>query len=200
MRGNVNRTGKSTRPQELPTGASYLSNQPLHHRNHQLPTHRIDLHILAVLNPTIQNLHGQQVGGLCGIIVRKRRRSMNQLTIELPESLYQDLEELAQDSGTSLSNYVVHALNQAVVGEKLSARGVSLSQFERTPLKQVIQEHEEFLRRKKQWGKKLTDEEFDAFLDAREPVEPEPDLDPKAAAYLKEQIALARARRRTMAE
>ncbi len=31
---------------------------------HQLPTHGIDLHILAVLDATVQHLHGQRVGNV----------------------------------------------------------------------------------------------------------------------------------------
>lgn len=113
---------------------------------------------------------------------------MNQLTVELPESLYQELETLARDSGTSLLNYVVHALEQAVVGERLSALGVDLSQFERVPLKQGIQEHEAFLQRKKQWGRRPTDEEMETFLASRERVEPEPELDAERVANLEERL------------
>ena len=125
---------------------------------------------------------------------------MNQLTLELPEALYQDLENLARESGISLSRYILHALEQAVAWEKLAKRGVPLSQFEHVPLAKVIQQHEEFLQRKKQWGRKPTDEEMEAFLASREQVEPEPELDPNAVAALEERLIRAWKRRRSEAE
>ena len=107
----------------------------------------------------------------------------NSITLNLPETLYRQMEALARSEGVSLMEYALYALTrQVTTGYRVVA--VAEEDCERQRM-----EFEAFLAR----NGKATKAEIRQALEEREPVEPEPELDSIAVARLQEMIAAKRA-------
>ncbi len=101
---------------------------------------------------------------------------MSVLTLELPETLYQQLESQAQSEGVSLAQFVL---------SKLTRQESFHYRVEAIPPEIQEQEREAFARLLES-APAATDEEMAQFLAEREPVEPEPELSPEVIARLRQ--------------
>jgi uncharacterized protein (DUF1778 family) len=104
--------------------------------------------------------------------------NMSRLTLRLPETLHQQLTELADGEGVSLNQYIVYALTrQATLAYTVQV----------IPETEVERQQQEFevLKQKLRKGSLA---EIEAALAAREPVEPDPELNLEAVARLQERI------------
>jgi uncharacterized tellurite resistance protein B-like protein len=103
---------------------------------------------------------------------------MSRLTLRLPETLHQQLTQLAEGEGVSLNQYIVYALTrQAALAHVVQV----------TPQTEVEQQQQAFQSLIKQLGQ-ASSAEIESVLAAREQTEPEADLSADAIARLKEQI------------
>jgi HicB family len=103
---------------------------------------------------------------------------MSQLTLRLPESLHQQLAELAENEGVSLTQYIIYALTQQAA---LAYQIQVLPEIEIEHQKQSFQ----------LLIKKLTEAstfEIESVLAAREPIDAEAELNLDAIAFLQERI------------
>jgi hypothetical protein len=101
---------------------------------------------------------------------------MSVLTLELPDTLYQQLEAQARSEGTPLAQFVL---------TKLIPQESFHYHVEAIPAEVQEQEREAFARLMGS-APPATDEEMKRFLAEREPVEPEPDLSPEVVARLRQ--------------
>ncbi len=92
---------------------------------------------------------------------------MNNVTLTLPDTIYRQLELLAQNEGLSLSQYLLNAMTAHAVA---NYRVRATSEAERS------QQRAEFLALLNRLGT-TSEEEMERTLAEREPVEPEPELD-----------------------
>lgn len=104
---------------------------------------------------------------------------MSRLTLRLPETLHQQLVNLAQGEGVSLNQFIVYALTRQVA---------SAYQVESIPSDQRDEQQLHFERLLNQLGKAET-EDLTKILSARELSEPEPELTSDAIAAIKAKIA-----------
>lgn len=103
---------------------------------------------------------------------------MSRLTLNLPETLQQQLINLAEGEGVSLNEYIVYALT----------RQVALTHAIRAvPTEEVEHQKQSFQMLLKDLGETSVSE-IAAMLDEREAVEPEEDLKPEIIAHLQERI------------
>jgi len=103
---------------------------------------------------------------------------MSRLTLRLPETLHQQLAQLAEGEGVSLNQYIVYALaRQAALAHVIQV----------VPQAEVEQQQQAFHSLIKQLGQ-ASSAEIAAVLATREKTEPEPDLSADVVARLKEQI------------
>ncbi|MGH9843823.1 MAG: toxin-antitoxin system HicB family antitoxin [Blastocatellia bacterium] len=107
----------------------------------------------------------------------------NSITLNLPETLYCQMEALARSEGVSLIEYALYALTRQVT---TGYRVVAVPEEDRE------RQRAEFVALLARNGK-ATKAEIRQALDERESIEPEPDLDPLAVARLQEMIAAKRA-------
>ncbi len=103
---------------------------------------------------------------------------MSRLTLRLPETLHQQLNNLAESEGVSLNQYIVYALTR-----QTSLNG-ALQVV--TELK-VEQQQQAFQLLKKQLGQ-ASSSEIESVLANREQVEPEVGLSADVVARIQEQI------------
>lgn len=102
---------------------------------------------------------------------------MSRLTLRLPETLHQQLIQLAEGEGVSLNQYLVYALT----------RQVSLTDSVRSISKaQVREQQQEFEILIQKLGQ-ASSSEIDLLLAERERVEPEADLSSEIVARIREQ-------------
>ncbi len=107
---------------------------------------------------------------------------MGQVEINLPETLRYHLEIIAQKEKMPLNQYIVYALTrQAMLGSMFH----SLSEEDRARQRQDFEE------RLQRLGE-VSSEDLEMVLKEREPVEPDPDLDPEVISRLQNRIAEAR--------
>lgn len=113
---------------------------------------------------------------------------MNTVTLTLPDTIYQQLELLAQTEGLSLNQYLLNAMTAYTVA---NYRVHATSELERS------QQRVAFLAQLDQLGT-VSEAEIDHALAVRELVEPEPELDAdmlsKFRAMLEEGKAASRSR------
>lgn len=103
---------------------------------------------------------------------------MSRLTLRLPETLHQQLVNLALGEGISLNQYIVYALTKQVS----AAYTVQATSKEDRELQQ-----ENFNKLRSQL-KKADPKEIEKILSQREIVEPEPELTPQIIDRLKAKI------------
>lgn len=103
---------------------------------------------------------------------------MSRLTLRLPETLYQQLAQLAEGEGVSLNQYIVYALTrQAALAHAIQV----------VPQSEVEQQQQSFQALIRQLGQ-ASSAEIEAVLAAREQTEPEAELSLDVFAHLKERI------------
>jgi hypothetical protein len=104
---------------------------------------------------------------------------MSQLTLELPTTLYHQLETLAQSEGVSLGQYVVFALTrQATLAYKVHSVPEDEITHQRTAYAALLQS----------LGK-ASFAEIEETMQKREAVEPEIGLAPEVVKRLQDRIA-----------
>jgi hypothetical protein len=103
---------------------------------------------------------------------------MSRLTLRLPETLHQQLANLAEVEGVSLNQYIVYALTRQVT----LAYSVSS-----VPKEEIQQQKLSFNSLLQELGK-ASSAEITAALSERETVPPEQDLDSGTVALLKQKI------------
>ena len=106
---------------------------------------------------------------------------MNQLTLELPKTLHQQLKILAKDEGVQLQQYILYVLTQQVT----STYAVHV-----VSTKAIAQQEEAYKALRHRWAEAPISD-IDEILAKREVVQPEVDLDPEVVKRLQEQIAAA---------
>ncbi|MBX3059529.1 MAG: toxin-antitoxin system HicB family antitoxin [Anaerolineae bacterium] len=104
---------------------------------------------------------------------------MSELMLQLPESLYAQLESLAQSEGVPLNQYILYSLTRQVA----SAYTVQV-----LPPEAVAQQRSDFETFMQSLGR-ATDAQVEEFLAQREMVEPEPELLPEAVTKLRQKVA-----------
>jgi hypothetical protein len=103
---------------------------------------------------------------------------MSRLTLRLPETLHQQLTQLAEGEGVSLNQYIVYALTrQAALTHAVQV----------VPQTEVEQQQQAFQSSIRQLGQ-ASSAEIESVLATREQTQPEADLRADVIARLKEQI------------
>jgi predicted HicB family RNase H-like nuclease len=103
---------------------------------------------------------------------------MSRLTLRLPETLHQQLNNLADSEGVSLNQYIVYALTR-----QASLNGV----LRVVPESEVEQQQQSFQSLQKRLGQ-TTPSEIGSALATREQVEPEAELSHDVVARIQELI------------
>jgi hypothetical protein len=104
---------------------------------------------------------------------------MSRLTLRLPETLHQQLGNLAESEGVSLNHYIVYALTRQA--------GLAHVMQEAVPESEVERQQEAFQSLVKQLGQAST-AAIESILATGEQVEPEAELNLDAVALLKARI------------
>ena len=125
---------------------------------------------------------------------------MGRFTLRIPKTLHNELELLAKEEGISLNQYIIYTLTQKVTTEKLGlgSQGFTpeqvkfLANVKLTPPEQLAEQKAAFEALLSRLGPEASDEEVEQYLAAREPVEPEPELNPEAVSRLRERITQVR--------
>jgi hypothetical protein len=104
---------------------------------------------------------------------------MNEVTIKLPNTLYRNLEVLAENEAVPLNQYIVYILTRQM-SEGYTVRVVSDEDIDR--------QKASFDSLIEKWGR-IPPPEAEIILDRREPGEPEPNLPPETVSRLKARIA-----------
>lgn len=103
---------------------------------------------------------------------------MSRLTLRLPETLHQQLAQLAEGEGVSLNQYIVYALTrQATLAHVIQV----------VPQEEVEQQQQAFHSLIKQLGQ-ASSAEIESALATRETTEPEADLSADVVVHLREKI------------
>jgi hypothetical protein len=103
---------------------------------------------------------------------------MSELVLQLPETLYQQLESLAKSEGVPLNNYIVYTLTRQVS----LAYTIQVSSPEA-----IAQQRANFATLLHRLGK-TSEARIDEILAKRQVVKPEPDLPPETIEKLKRLI------------
>lgn len=126
---------------------------------------------------------------------------MSQLTLELPQSLQDELELLAGDEGVSLERYIMYTLTQKVTlarvafsrqqAIELTPEQVRLLAYTE-PVSDVDMQRQTdaFAQLRTRLGPPASEDEVREFLATREVAVAEPDLNPDAAARFREKFGL----------
>lgn len=107
---------------------------------------------------------------------------MNQVNLQLPETLHHQLEVLARREGVSLDHYILYLLVRQVA-VSYGVRPVSPENRE--------SDQERFTELLQVLGQASADE-IDQALAERDPIAPEPELTPEIVARLQEKLAAHR--------
>ncbi len=107
---------------------------------------------------------------------------MNQVNLQLPETLHHQLEALARGEGVSLDRYILYLLARQVAAS-YGVRPVSSDSRE--------SDQERFTDLLQRLGQAPADE-IDQALAGREPVAPEPELAPEIIARLQKKLTDSR--------
>jgi HicB family len=103
---------------------------------------------------------------------------MSRLTLRLPETLHQQLAQLAEGEGVSLNQYIVYALTrQAALADGIQA----------IPDAEVAQQQQAFQSLLKQLGQ-ASPSEIESVLATREKTDPEAELSADIVERLQERI------------
>jgi HicB family len=98
---------------------------------------------------------------------------MSRLTLRLPETLHQQLAQVAEQEGVSLNQYIVYALTRQTVNA--SVRGLSVDTIAAQPDLEVEQQRSLFEALKNGLGE-ASPADIDAILAERDVVTCEPEL------------------------
>lgn len=104
---------------------------------------------------------------------------MSEYTLQLPDTLFQHLEQLAIREGVPLNQYLIYALTRQVASAYMLQTA--------TP-SEIAAQQEAFT----EWQQTRTNpsnEQMDALLTQRETVAPEPDLRPEVVEKLRQLLA-----------
>ncbi|MBD2428483.1 YlcI/YnfO family protein [Phormidium sp. FACHB-1136] len=107
---------------------------------------------------------------------------MSRLTLRLPETLHQQLAQLAEGEGVSLNQYIVYALTR----QAALVHGIQV-----VPQAEVEQQRQALEALIKQLGSASL-AEVEAVLATRENTEPEADLSAEVVARIKKKIQASR--------
>ena len=107
---------------------------------------------------------------------------MSRLTLRLPETLHQQLTNLAQGEGISLNQYIVYALTRQVT---------TAYRVEKMSLEQIDEQQQNFDRLVDRLSK-AERKESEIILSEREIAQPEPELTPDIVEMLQAKIAKKR--------
>ncbi len=107
---------------------------------------------------------------------------MGQFEINLPETLRVHLEIIAQKEKMPLNQYIVYALTR---------QAMMASMFHTLSKEERAHQREDFEERLQRLGE-VSSAELELILREREPVEPDPDLDPEVISRLQYRIAEAK--------
>lgn len=110
---------------------------------------------------------------------------MNEVTLQLPKTLYQNLDVLAKREAVPLSQYILYILTRQFAGGGYTVRVV--------PEEDVVSQKASFDNLLRKWGK-IPSSEADRILERREPAELEADLSPEVNS-LKARIARSESNR-----
>jgi len=102
---------------------------------------------------------------------------MGRLTLRLPETLHQQLINLAKAEGVSLNQYIVYALTKQVTPAYAVQAGSEESSLQQKAFAALL----------KELGQ-ASPTEIDLVLAERERVEPEPDLSPEVIERVQQRI------------
>ncbi|WP_347179380.1 toxin-antitoxin system HicB family antitoxin [Roseofilum acuticapitatum] len=103
---------------------------------------------------------------------------MSQVELQLPETLHQQLTQLAENEGVSLNQYIVYALTRQVT---------MAYTVQAIPTDEVNQQEQKFQALLNKLGQaSLT--EVKSVLERREVVDPEPELSPDIIARFQQRI------------
>lgn len=103
---------------------------------------------------------------------------MSQITLQLPDTLYSELETLAQIEGVQVTQYVLYALTRQVV---------SAYTIHALPEEAMPQQKTEFEVLLQRLGN-ASSTEIEAVLAKRGVIEPEPELSPEIAKRLQQRM------------
>lgn len=103
---------------------------------------------------------------------------MSRFTLRLPETLHQQLTQLAQSEGVSLNQYIVYALTRQVT---------MAYTVHTTPIDEVDQQQQDFQVLVNKLGQASLSE-VKSILERREVVEPEAELSPEIIARFGQRI------------
>lgn len=106
---------------------------------------------------------------------------MSRLTLRLPETLHQQLAQLAEGEGVSLNQYIVYALTR----QAALVHGIQV-------VPQAEVEQQQALDALIQQLGQAPSAEIEAVLATRENTEPEADLSAEVVAHIKEKIQASR--------
>ena len=104
---------------------------------------------------------------------------MNEITLQLPKTLYQNLEVLAEKEAVPLTHYILYILTRQMSSDYT---------VHIVPEEEVAVQKTSFDNLLRRWGR-VPSAEVDRILDKRASSEPEADLDPEIVSQLKAQIA-----------
>jgi len=107
---------------------------------------------------------------------------MAQIQIHIPETLRHQLENISQNEGISLNQYIVYALTRQVMLTPL---------IHKVPEEDILYQHKDFMERIERLGW-VSSDDVQKILEEREPADPEPDLKPEIILRLKHLISEAK--------
>lgn len=105
---------------------------------------------------------------------------MSRLTLRLPETLHQQLIQLAESEGVSLNQYIVYALTRQVPA-------YSAYSVQNIPESELEQQQQSFKALNQKLGQ-ASPTEIEAILAKRDRVEPEAELSPDTIAQLQKRL------------
>jgi hypothetical protein len=104
---------------------------------------------------------------------------MNEITLQMPKSLYQNLEDLAKNEAVSLHEYILYILTRQIA-QDYSVRVM--------PAEEVAEQKVAFDHLLNALGK-ASPEALDAVLEDRDEAHPEPELSPETIQKVNAMIA-----------
>lgn len=116
---------------------------------------------------------------------------MAEITLQLPDTLYNQLNLLARREGVSLNHYILYALTRQIDTGYI---------LHRLSPEEVTKQQEALAMLLERWGATASDKTIDEFLAEREIAEPEPDLTPDLVAKLRARMAAAQQQKPVVAQ
>jgi len=108
---------------------------------------------------------------------------MSEIMVQLPDTLYHELDFCARQEGVSLNQYILYTLTHQMASGYV---------MKRVPLEEVQKQEEELIALRTRWRTLASDKKVDQILAEREIAEPDPELTPELVAKVQARIAAAR--------